>query len=87
MSLGPISEESRQAAESHRQFMSACARAFAGTRWKPYRYEAHNEAAGSLHTIVLKLTLRDLLETLPDPEIFPRPCRVRDPRFHLRAKR
>lgn len=81
-----ISDESRQAAEAHRQFQSACARAFAGTRWKPYRYEARNDVDGLLHTIVLKLTLRDLLVVIPDREIFPRSAAVRDPRFLLRSK-
>lgn len=78
--------EAQAATESHRQFQSACARAFAGTRWKPYRYTAHNEAGALLHTIVLKLELRDLLVSFPDDEIFPRPAKVRDPRFTLRAR-
>lgn len=82
-----LNQEARDAAEAHRQFQSACARAFAGTRWKPYRYEAHNEVGAVLQTIVLKLTLRDLLESIPLDEITPRSCKVRDPRFTLRHRR
>jgi hypothetical protein len=86
MPINPTAQEVRDAAEAHRQFQSACARAFAGTRWKPYRYDAHNEVGTLFHTIVLKLTLRDLLVALPDAEIFPRSAKARDPRFTLRGE-
>ncbi len=81
-----LDDEALAATEAHRQFQSACARAFAGTRWKPYRYDAHNEDGQHFHTIVLKLTLRDLLTALPDAEIFPRSAKARDPRFTLRGE-
>lgn len=79
--------EARETADAHADFKRACARAFAGTRWKPYRYDASAEIGGVYHTIVLKLTMRDALSAVMDPsEIFLRSVKVRDPRFALRGQ-
>lgn len=80
-------EELRDSQEAFRQFRAACARAFAGTRWKPHRYVAQASGPtfpGLRYVMELRLELNDLLEVVPEHELFPRSAACRDPRFHLR---
>lgn len=80
-------DELRETREAHDEFKRACARAFAGTRWKPYRYDAHADLGAVYHTIVLKLTMRDALNAPVDnpTDLFPHAAAARDPRFTLRG--
>lgn len=74
--------------EAQLAFVQAVARAFAGTRFKPIEMLTQGVTDGPhKHTAIIAMEFRDLLESPPLEDFFPRFAACCDPRFHLRKWR